>query len=167
VRQERKRVVSAVAGATLLLGIMLAIRPLATGTLVAAYVLVIAAIGVASLTRVLAGEPDLRASGFERALAREPAAPNRPPDLVRVEREITLGVSTAGHLHLRLLPLLREAAAARLGYDLALRPALARERLGDDVWRLLRPDRPEPDDRHAPGAPVAEIRRVVDRLETL
>src|SRR5262245_46045201 len=106
---ERRRVLSGVVGATLLLGILLAIRPVATSTLVAAYVLVLAAIGVASLTRVLAGDPDLRASGFERALALEPTAPNRPPDLVRVEREITLGTSTAGHLHLRLLPLLREA----------------------------------------------------------
>ena len=158
---------SGVAGATLLLAVMLGIRPVATSTLVAAYVLVLGAIGVASLTRIIAGEPDLRASAFERALSRGPATPNRPPELVRVEREITLGISTAGHLHLRLLPLLREAAAARLGYDLELRPALARERLGDDVWKLLRPDRPEPDDRHAPGAPVSEIRRVVDRLETL
>jgi hypothetical protein len=166
-RPERRRVVSGIVGATLLLGVLLAIRPIATSTLVAAYVLVLAAIGVASLTRVLAGEPDLRASAFERELSLEPVTPNRPPDLVRVEREITLGISTAGHLHLRLLPLLREAAAARLGYELDLRPALARQRLGDDLWKLLRPDRPEPEDRHAPGASVAEIRRVVDRLETL
>ncbi len=166
-RHERRRAVSGVVSATLLLGVLLAIRPIATSTLVAAYVLVLAAIGVASLTRVLAGEPDLRASAFERALSKEPEKPNRPPDLVRVEREITLGISTAGHLHLRLLPLLRDAAEARLGYDLALRPALAQQRLGDDVWKLLRPDRPEPDDRHAPGASVAQIRKVVDRLEAL
>jgi hypothetical protein len=167
VKHERKRVVSGVVVATVLLGVVLAVRPVATDTIVAAYVLVLAGLGVASLARVLAGEPDMRASAFERTLAMEPATPNRPPELVRVEREITLGVSTAGHLHLRLLPLLREAAAARLGYDLALRPALARERLGDDVWRLLDPGRPEPADRHAPGASIAEIRRVVDRLEAL
>src|SRR3954468_17869250 len=101
-RHERRRAVSGVVCATLLLGVMLGIRPVATSTLVAAYVLVLAAIGVASLTRVLAGEPDLRASGFERALTREPPATGRPPELVRVEREITLGVSTAGHLHRRL-----------------------------------------------------------------
>jgi hypothetical protein len=164
---ERRRVVSGIVSATLLLGVLLAIRPIATSTLVASYALVLAAIGVASLTRVLAGEPDLRASAFERALSVEPEVPNRPPDLVRVEREITLGISTAGHLYLRLLPLLRDAAEARLGYDLALRPVLARERLGEDAWRLLRPDRPEPDDRHAPGASVAQIRKVVDRLEAL
>src|SRR3954454_20862887 len=115
-RDERRRAVSGVVFATLVLGVLLAIRPIATSTLAAAYVLVLAAIGIASLTRLLAGEPDLRASAFERALTREPAAPSRPPELVRVEREITLGVSTAGHLHLRLLPLLREVAAARLGY---------------------------------------------------
>jgi hypothetical protein len=167
VSQELKRVASGLVLATALLVIMLGVRPIATGTLVAAYVLVLAAIGIASLTRLLAGEPDLRASAFERALTREPDPPTRPPELVRVEREITLGVSTAGHFYLRLLPLLRDVAAARLGYDLELRPALARERLGDDVWALLRPDRPEPADRHASGVPLTEVRRVVDRLEAL
>ena len=70
---------------------------------------------------------------------------------MRIEREITLGTSSAGHLHTRLLPLLREAAAARLGVDLELRPS-ARARLGDDAWELLRPDRPEPDDRNGAAA---------------
>jgi hypothetical protein len=167
VSSERGRIVSGVVVATGLLVVMLGVRPVATGTIIAAYVIVLAAIGVASLTRVLAGEPDLRASAFERALTREPATPGRPPELLRVEREITLGTSTAGHLYLRLLPLLREVASARLGHDLELRPAHARERLGDDVWQLLRPDRPEPPDRHGPGIPVAEVRRVVERLEAI
>jgi hypothetical protein len=165
--QERKRVTTGVLFATALLLVMLGIRPVATSTLVAAYVLVLAAIGLGSLTRIIAGEPDVRASPFERALSREPAPPNRPPELVRVEREITLGVSTAGHLHLRLLPLLREVASARLGFDLELRPALARERLGERTWMLLRPDRPEPADRHAPGASIADVRAVVDTLESV
>src|SRR3954465_2878623 len=101
---ERRRVVSGIVSATLLLGVLLAIRPIATSTLVAAYVLVLAAIGVAPLTRLLAGEPDLRPPAFERVPPLEPEKPNRPPDVVRVEREITLGISIAGHLHVRLLP---------------------------------------------------------------
>jgi hypothetical protein len=167
VRYEARRIVPALVVSTIVLVVLLGVGVVATSTLVAAYVLLLAAIGVASLTRIIAGEPDLRASTFERALTREPASVSRPPELVRVEREITLGVSTAGHLHLRLLPLLREAAAARLGFELAFRPALARERLGDEAWDLLRPDRPEPADRHAAGVSLAKVRRVVDTLEAL
>ena len=162
-----RRAVPPVAISTILFVVLLGIRPVTTSTIVAGYVLALAAIALAAITRVIAGDPDLRASAFERALTRRPEPPGRPPELVRVEREITLGVSTAGHLHLRLIPLLREAAAARLGYEPERRPELARQRLGDDAWELLRPDRPEPLDRHAAGASVAQIKRVVARLESL
>ena len=160
-RSERTRIVSAVVGVTVVLVVLLGIRPVATSTLLAVYVLVLAAIGVASLARSLAGDPDLRVSPFEYALARKPDRPNRPPELVRVERELTLGTSNAGHLHGRLIPMLQDVALARLG------GRLTRERLGDDAWELLRPDRPQPDDRHAPGASLQQIRRVVARLEEL
>jgi hypothetical protein len=159
--RERRRVVGAVGLATAALVVLLGVRPVATATLVAGYVLVLAAIATAALTRLLAGDPDLRVSPFEQALARKPDEPTRPPELVRVEREITLGTSNAGHLHSRLVPLLREVAIARLG------STLSRERLGDEAWELLRPDRPAPEDRHGPGASLREIRRVVARLEEL
>ena len=95
----------------------------------------------------------------------------RPPELVRTEREITLGTSSAGHLDQRLLPMLREAAAVRLAsrrsIDLERRPEQARRLLGDDVWELLRPDRPPPVDRLAPGISLARLRAVVDALERI
>jgi hypothetical protein len=106
-------------------------------------------------------------SQFERLLTRAPEEQVRPPELVRVEREITLGTSSAGHVHLRLLPLLREVATAKLGLDLERRPAQARGLLGDDAWELLRPDRPAPVDRTAPGLPLRRIRELVDTLEAL
>ena len=80
---------------------------------------------------------------------------------MRIEREITLGTTSAGHLHARLLPLLREAASARLG------SRLTRERLGDDAWELLRPDRPEPADRNAPSISVRRVNSIVTTLERL
>ncbi len=95
----------------------------------------------------------------------------RPSELVRTEREITLGRSSAGHLHQRLLPILREAAAARLAaghnVDLVRRPDAARKLLGEDAWQLLRPDRPEPRDHDDPGIPMRQLRTVVDTLEKL
>ena len=106
-----------------------------------------------------------RGSQFEHALSRNESEPSRPAELVRIEREITLGTSSAGHLHTRLLPLLREAAAARLGIDLELRPDRARAVLGEETWELVRPDRPEPHDRNAPGLPIRRVRAVVESLE--
>jgi hypothetical protein len=161
VRSEPRRVASAVALATVALVVLLAVRPVATGTIVAAYVLVLAVVATASLTRILGGEPDLRISPFDKALAQKPDETSRPPELIRVERELTLGTSNAGHLHTRLVPMLRDVALARTG------GTLTRERLGDATWELLRPDRPAPVDRHAPGASLREIRRVVTRLEEL
>ena len=80
----------------------------------AGYVLVLAAIALAALdarcSRRVASTR--RSSELERRSGRKPAAPVRPLELVRIEREIMLGTSNAGNLHKRLLPLLREAAAA-------------------------------------------------------
>jgi len=164
---ERRRVTTVFVMTTLALIVVLGLRPVSVERILAGYVLALAAIALASLTRVLTDLMDTRASSFEHALSLRRAEPPRPSELIRVEREITLGTSSAGHLHSRLLPLLRDAAAARLGFDLDLRPSVARERLGDETWELLRPDREPPDDRNAPGMPLRRVRDVVDRLERL
>ena len=102
---------------------------------------------------------------FDYELLRRPEPPTRPPELVRIERDLSLGMASAGHLHLRLLPLLREIAQARLGIDLERQPDVARSRLGDEAWELLRPGRPTPDDRTAPGPSLRRMRAIVDALE--
>jgi hypothetical protein len=88
-----------------------------------------------------------------------------------MDRVLGMGVSTAGDGHRLLLPLLRTAAAARLasayGIDLMRSPAAARARLGDEAWELLRPDRPAPEDRHAPGVPRADVEMLITRVESL
>ena len=161
-RNERRRVGLLVAGVTVVLVVLLGVRPVSYERIVAGYALALAAIGLGSATRLLgerrATEPG---SAFESALARAAAPPTRPPELVRVEREIVLGATNAGHLHRRLLPLLRDAAVARLGTRLTL------EQLGDEAWDLLRPDRPEPRDRNAPGLPLRRLREIVTVLERL
>jgi hypothetical protein len=169
---ERRRIVGTFASASVLLGIGLAIRPLPVERMLAIYVLVLAAIALAALTRIARPAEELRQpSPFERALQPRTERPMRPPELVRTERELTLGLASAGHTHRRLLPLLREAAAARLaarhGVDLERRPGEAAALLGEDTWELLRADRPEPADRHAPGLPLARVQAVVERLEAL
>ena len=46
-------------------------------------------------------------------------------------------------------------------------PEKARTLLGDETWELVRPDRPEPADRHAPGLPLGALERAVASLEQL
>ena len=88
-----------------------------------------------------------------------------------MERELVLGSADADHAQRRLLPLMRTAAAARIaarhGFELERRPDAARALLGDDVWELLRPDRPEPADRHGRGVPEAQIAAAIARIEAL
>jgi hypothetical protein len=102
-------------------------------------------------------------SELDRALA-ESGRRERPlPELERTQREVTLATATAYDLHVRLLPHLREIAQCRL------------ERTGKTAgpdtlgrwWELLRPDRPEPDDRFAPGIKQAELRALVNDLERM
>jgi hypothetical protein len=167
-RSERSRVATLAGGTTLVLVVMLGIRPVSFERIMAGYVLALAAIAIVSLVRQLGARGEHQPpSLFEHALSRKPEQPTRPPELVRIEREITLGAASAGHLHMRLLPLLREVASTKLGVDLELRPERAKTLLGDDAWTLLRPDRPPPEDRTAQGLPLRRIRALVDILERL
>jgi hypothetical protein len=152
----------ATAGAIVALGL----HPVATSTILASYVLAVAAAGVVVATRALAARSasDAR-SAFEDALQRTREERPRPGELVRIERELTLGLTNAGYLHARLLPLLREIATTRLGVDLHRSPGRARLLLGDAAWQLLRPDRPAPPDRNARGASRREIEQCLDALE--
>ncbi|HZS24532.1 MAG TPA: hypothetical protein VFA30_06035 [Gaiellaceae bacterium] len=144
------------------------LQPVAASRIVAAYVLALAALALELLTRVVASRSAHGAeSPFEQALARRAEAPTRPAELQRVERELTLGMSSSGHLHARLLPMLREIAIARLGYDALRSSARARAALGEETWELLRPDRPAPEDRHAPGIRREPLVRCIESLERL
>jgi hypothetical protein len=172
VSAERRRLVTLFAGATFALVVALGVRPVSVATILAAYVLVLAAIALTALTRLTRTASEWQpASQFEHALRRDDEVSVRPPELVRTEREITLGSANAAHLHMRLLPILREAAAARLAahhnFELDRRPDAARALLGDEAWQLLRPDRSAPEDRNAPGLPLRRIRALVDTLERL
>lgn len=117
------------------------------------------------------GEPSADTSDFDRALAE--MARRHPSDsgeltLVTDVKQSTLN---AWHLHVRLRPILREIAAHRLwtrfGVELDREQERARELIGADAWELVRPERPPPGDRLAPGPRPAELGAVVEQLERI
>jgi hypothetical protein len=171
-KSTRRRFALTVALATLGLVIALGLHPTSTERILAVYALALAGLGMLALTRAADGADEFPPESLFEQWLSTPAEVNvRPPELVRTERDITLGSSNAGHLHRRLLPLLREAAAVRLAshhhVDLERRPEEARRLLGDEAWQLLRPDRPEPADRNAKGMSLHGIGELVGTLERL
>jgi len=128
------------------------------------YVLVVGALAmVGVLSAVGAAVPRRRRSALSEALGERAAAARPVSELTRMEREVTLAVGNAYDLHRRLLPQLREIAQARL------------ERSGRQAgpatlgpwWELLRPDRPEPADRFAPGISESDLRALGADLQRM
>lgn len=161
--------IGTIVAVTIGLAVALGLRPVSVREILAAYVLALTAIALLVLTRMARTDEEWEraTSELERALAPKKPVRTRPNELVRIERDLMLSVASAGELHVRLLPQLREAAAARLAtrHDVGL--ARSREVLGDDAWELLRADRAVPDDRTAPGLPLHTISSLVDTIERL
>jgi hypothetical protein len=157
-----------VAAATVALVVLLALKPVSTSRAFAIWVVLVA--GIALLLLVRHSRVPHR-SRFEAAFRAPEASTEKQVELLRMERELVLGSADAVYAHRRFLPLLRSAASARLatrhGIELDRRPDAARELLGEDAWELLRPDRPEPADRHGPGVPRARVAALIERIESL
>jgi hypothetical protein len=112
--------------------------------------------------------PPVPGAPRRRRPKREPAP--RPRGLSAMERRVGLARGSAADVHERLSPILRDIARDRLataGIDIDRDPDIAAEALGPETWALVRPDRPPPAERRAPGATVAEIRTAVGRLEEI
>jgi len=85
-----------------------------------------------------------------RILERQPVmgalSPKRPPQLQRLEWMVDFATTASADAELRLIPELREVAAARLlerhQIDLYVDPATAAGLLGDEAWSHLDPGRP-------------------------
>jgi hypothetical protein len=159
--------------ASVALGAALFLLPGRRDTALDVYILFLGALGLATAVRATrAASPDVH----EPSLAAEledplDVPPQRPRELERLEREVYLSLGSSFYLHHRLRPVLREIAAHRLlrkhGIELDRRPDAARHLLGEEAWEWLRPERPEPRDRWAPGPPLSELRGVVDALERI
>jgi hypothetical protein len=135
------------------------------------YILVVGGLALFQVvTATREAYPRAARSALAEALDREPEAPLRPPELERLERELTLGASTAFDLHYRLRPTLREIAGERLasqGLRLDGGGAAVEQALGEELWELVRPDREPPVRRFASGISPDAVNRVVQRLEAL
>ena len=155
---------------TIVLGVLLVLRPFSRELALHLYLLALGAIvmlGAVAATR--AAVPERRRSAFDAALRHRPPADARPPQLERLERAVTLGVAGAFDFHARLRAVLRDVAVTRLAVErgIDLDSPAGRAALGDEAWELLRPDREPPDDRFAAGISPARLRALLDRLESL
>lgn len=137
-------------------------------------VFVLVAGAFAVLTAVLATRqafPPAEGSALAEALEREERDPDRPPDLERTERLLTLASTTAFDLHYRLRPVLREIAEQRLADRRGLRldtgGPKVEQALGHELWEIVRPDRVAPHRRFEPGASPETLARAVERLESI
>jgi hypothetical protein len=125
-----------------------------------------AATGLAALAvRLPAGKPI-----FEPRLRPRVTTELWPAQLVRLERVVEWSGSSDLDAHSRLRPVLVEIAEVRLarrGLQLDRDAADARRLLGPKAWELVRPDRPAPHDRDAPGVARRDLDQVLDALEAL
>ena len=157
---------------TLALILILVVVPGRAEIAVRVYVLLLAAfVLVQLLDRLRSSLPERARSPVDAALIRRPSRAQRVPELDRIEREVTLGLTTAFDLHFRLRPTLRRIAVellrARRGIDLDANPDAARRALGVETWELVRGDREPPEDRFGRGLDLARLRTVVNSLEAL
>ena len=158
------------AAAMIVLVVLLASKPLPATRSVAIWIVLLTAIALRELVRSLNGRAEPK-SAFERALMQRSKPAAETSAFAGMERTLELATSSIDDAHRRLFPLLRAAAAARLalrhGIDLERRPDLARKLLDEPTWDLLRPDRPEPENRHAAGPRREEITAAITSIEAL
>jgi hypothetical protein len=123
------------------------------------------------LARLRSSLPEKGTSPVDAALRRRPPRVQRVAELEKIEREVTLGLTTSFDLHFRLRPTLRRIASellrARRGIDLDADPAAARRALGEETYELVREDREPPLNRFGPGIELDTLRGVVISLEAL
>jgi hypothetical protein len=150
-----------------LLGSVLTVRP---GLVLDIYLLFLGAVTLLALVRTTSvAQPGSGQSPFELAL--RPIAPRteRPPELVRLERQLALAATTAFDVHYRLRPVVSEVAVQRLwvrhGVDLEADAGRASSLTSAEVWELVRPDRPPPTEPFAPGLGLRGIERIIAALE--
>ncbi len=104
--------------------------------------------------------------GPEVAMRKRPPV---PPQLQQVEWMVGFATATGTDADARLIPQLRELAAARLlhhhGVDLYRQPQEAAALLGAQAWQQLDPSRPLR--QSSAGPPVDTIEGIVDAVERL
>ncbi len=156
--------------ATVWAGVFLVVVPDRAALVGHVWLVVVLALALGVALGRLRRELPRRPSAFDAAFAPTRPTRARPASLARVEREVTLATGTAFDVHFRLRPMLQSLSAGlllRRGIDLERSPDRAAGLLGPDLWALIRPGIPAPDDRTAPGVSLETIERAVDDLERL
>ena len=131
---------------------------------------VLAAVGAAACVGALAARLPAGGPLFEAGLRPPVTTELWPSQLVRLERILAWSGSSELDAYNRLRPVLIEIAEVRLarrGLRWERDIAEVRELLGPKAWELLRPDRPQPEDRDAPGLAQGDVEEILDRLEDL
>jgi hypothetical protein len=136
------------------------------------YLLGIGGVLLLALVRTTTGTAaGIVVSDFDRALADMGRRYPSDSGELSLVHDVQQSVASSFHLHTRLRPLLREIAAHRLsmrfGVDLDREHERARELIGGEAWELVRPERPSPSDRLAPGPPASHLSKVVEELERI
>jgi hypothetical protein len=154
---------------TVALAIALGLAPSRATLEVHLWLLAVLVLALLAFLRLVAATYPRRASPFEASLEHEATPGERPSALVRLEREVSMARASAFDLHARLRPTLSALAddllSGKRGIDLNRSPEKAQAVLGDVTWQLVRPDRPAPTDRHAPGISDDDLACVVSALE--
>jgi hypothetical protein len=131
---------------------------------------VLGALGAAVCLVALAARLPADQRVFESGLRPRVRTDVWPAQLVRLERIVQWSGSSAVDAHTRLRPVLVEIAEVRLarrGLRLRRDVAEARRLLGPKAWELVRPERPRPRDRDAPGIAAGDLEEILDALEAL
>jgi hypothetical protein len=167
---DRRRIAIAAGACVAALVLAFALAGTARGIALYAYVLLLAALGVAALgSRLGATWPPT--PRFERLFPPRDEAGARVMQLGGLVGRLAGGHPNEGELHNRLRPLVRDVAAARLasrhGVELESMPERARELVGPRTWELVRPDREPPQDRFARGWSPRDVGELVDELEEI
>jgi hypothetical protein len=156
-----------VLGGIAVLGIAVAppdAKPLVTRIAVLALALVVAVQLVRRTAAVTRSTPEQ----FEAALRQDTTPPSVIPGLRAIDQTLRMATASGFGAVFMLRPLLLELATWRLQrdrrIDLAATPELARQALGEPLWRLLQ-DRDVTAAWNEPGIELADLRAAVADLE--
>lgn len=163
------RLVQLLALPTVGLAVAFALAPDRGELAVHIWLLVVLGLSLAALLNVVHAAFPSSPSPFVASLKRTGVSVERPTSLTRIERGVAMAEASAFDVHYRLRPMLIELAgellAARRGIDLKREPRPSHAVLGDEVWEIVRPDRPEPRERLGDGISADDLECVVTSLE--
>ena len=152
---------------TIPLAVVLVVYPGESSRGLDVYVVFLGALLLLALVRIAPGERDEQ----RRLPRRGETPPERIVELDRLERDVVLATGSELEQHVRIKPLLRDVVEDRLwrsrGIALEERPDKAREILGEELYELVKPGRPDPNARWFRGLDLTGLNRVLDRTEAI